>query len=666
MSKIRVLPDHISNLIAAGEVVERPASVAKELVENAIDAGAGRLVIDVEAGGRRLLKITDDGEGMNRDDAVLAFERHATSKIARAEDLSAIATLGFRGEALASIASVARVELITHTEEASAGTRVLIEGGRMRDVKDAAHPRGTTISVRDLFFNTPARRKFLRSEATESYHLTNLVTHYALAHPEIAFTLTNNGRETLRVAPAQDLRERAYQVFGAQFLDSLLEVNNQPDSPVQFGQIARIRGFVSAPRERRTSRDAQFLFVNGRFVRDRLIGRALSEGYRSILPHGVYPAALLFIEVPLEEVDVNVHPAKTEVRFRRAAAVADSVRAAVRNGLASAGYAATADGDSSSTSNADVGADTNDSVDASSGGGSEIHSEASSRDAFVLSPRPQQERIGFGFAAAPQRESFPDEAAPIPAKSSPQDSAGLSATAELRVEAEDFVAAASKPLESDARAFPDLPPLDSAYKFVSEVAVESVGSNIRPLGQLDESFIIATDDEGLLLIDQHVAHERVLFDKYRALEASRHAESQQMLIPETFDLTPAQAAAFNVVAEELETYGFELMRLSGRTVAIKSTPADLPASEARNVLAEVLDTVDAEKRGAARANLRDEIAASLACHAAIKVNMPLAPEKMRWLIDRLLTTSSPTTCPHGRPVILRLAMQDILKGFHRI
>jgi DNA mismatch repair protein MutL len=206
MSKIRVLPDHISNLIAAGEVVERPASVAKELVENAIDAGAKRIVIDVEAGGRRLLKITDDGEGMTRDDAVLAFERHATSKISKAEDLNGISTLGFRGEALASIASVAKVELITNTADATAATRVVIEGGRMRDVKDAAHPRGTTISVRDLFFNTPARRKFLRSEATESYHLTNLATHYALAHPEIAFTLTNNGRESLRVAPAQDLQ----------------------------------------------------------------------------------------------------------------------------------------------------------------------------------------------------------------------------------------------------------------------------------------------------------------------------------------------------------------------------------------------------------------------------------------------------------------------------
>ncbi|MDQ3473329.1 MAG: DNA mismatch repair endonuclease MutL, partial [Acidobacteriota bacterium] len=332
MSKIRLLPDHVSNQIAAGEVVERPASVAKELVENAIDAGATRIVIDVESGGRRLLKVSDDGEGMVRDDALLAFERHATSKISTTEDLNSIATLGFRGEALASIASVARVELITRIEDAAAATRVVIEGGRMRDVKDAAHPRGTTLSVRDLFFNVPARRKFLRSEATETFHLTNLVTHYALAHPEIAFSLTNNGREVLRVAAAKDLRERAYQIFGSEFLDNLLEVSGG------HKHVALVSGYVSAPRDRRTSRDAQYLFVNGRFVRDQQIGRALSEGYRSILPHGVYPAALLFIETPLEEVDVNVHPAKTEVRFRRVAAVADAVREAVRSALASAGY----------------------------------------------------------------------------------------------------------------------------------------------------------------------------------------------------------------------------------------------------------------------------------------------------------------------------------------
>jgi DNA mismatch repair protein MutL len=672
MSKIRVLPDHVTNLIAAGEVVERPASVAKELVENAIDAGATRLVTDIESGGRRLLKITDDGEGMTRDDAVLSFERHATSKISKAEDLNAIGTLGFRGEALASIASVARVELVTCTEEAAPATRVFIEGGRMRDVKDAAHPRGTTVTVRDLFFNTPARRKFLRSEATESYHLTNLLTHYALAHPEISFALTNNGRETLRVAPAKDLRERAYQIFGAQFLDSLLEVNNEANESFEGGfslsQIAKVQGFVSAPRERRTSRDAQFLFVNGRFVRDRLIGRALSEAYRSILPHGVYPAALLFIEVPLEEVDVNVHPAKTEVRFRRAAAVSDALREAVRSSLASAGF----------TPPVEPRAETREIVDRETAEPAQPEAPSIASDetraqaappapAFSLRTAPQQERIGFAYATAlePDKanissiDAFPQSEVEEIAQISPD---GLSPVDEII----DDDSVSTTTTKFSANQLPQLPPVDSAYKFVREVSVESLSRNIRPLGQLDESFIIATDDQGLLLIDQHVAHERILFDKYRSLEAARSAESQQLLIPETFDLTPAQAAAFDTVAAELESYGFGLMRLSGRTVAIKATPAELPASEARNVFNEALDAVDSEKRGAARTNLRAEIAASLACHAAIKVNMPLAPEKMRWLIDRLLLTSSPTTCPHGRPVVLRLATQDILKGFHRV
>jgi DNA mismatch repair protein MutL len=595
MSKIRVLADHVANQIAAGEVVERPASVAKELVENSIDAGATRITIEIEAGGRRLLKVSDDGEGMVRDDAVLAFERHATSKIRESEDLAAIGTLGFRGEALASIASVAKVELITCTDGAASATRVTIDGGRMRNVKDAAHPRGTTIVMRDLFFNVPARRKFLRAEATETFHLTNLVTHYALAHPEIAFTFVNNGREVVRAATAKDLRERAYQIFGGEFLENLLEVNGG------HAEVARVTGFVSAPRDRRTSRDSQYLFVNRRFVRDRMIGRSLSEGYRSILPYGVYPAALLFIETPLEEVDVNVHPAKTEVRFRRQAAVADAVREAVRAALQPPVPVQTY--------------------------------VPPPPPPPLPSPRPQ-----------PRIEFVPP---PIPVPSG--DEIARDVAVMIRESVRTVV-----------------PPVPSAEKFAREVEPESLSANIRPLGQLDESFIIATDDQGLLLIDQHVAHERILFDKYRALEAERRTDSQQLLVPETFDLTPAQSAVFDQLAPELEIYGFELMRLSGRTVAINATPADLPAGEARNMLAELLDTVDAEKKTSARDTLRDEIAASLACHAAIKVNMPLAPEKMRWLIDRLLQTSSPTTCPHGRPVILRLNRKDILKGFHRI
>jgi len=609
MSKIRVLADHVANQIAAGEVVERPASVAKELVENSIDAGATRITIEIEAGGRRLLKVSDDGEGMVRDDAVLAFERHATSKIRETEDLGAIGTLGFRGEALASIASVARVELTTCIEGASAATRVGIDGGRMRDVKDAAHPRGTTIAVRDLFFNIPARRKFLRSEATETYHLTNLVTHYALAHPEIAFTFINNGREVVRAAPAKDLRERAYQIFGQEFLENLLEVNGGD------AQVARVTGYVSAPRDRRTSRDSQYLFVNRRFVRDRMIGRSLSEGYRSILPHGVYPAALLFIETPLEEVDVNVHPAKTEVRFRRSAAVADAVREAVKAALASASYVPPPEPEPIATATAAV---------------------------SFIAPQPRIE-----FVPPPPVVQRP-----------PVEASGEEIARDIEV-----MIQSAQSYQSAKSAFP---PLNSAEKLAREVTPESLSTNIRPLGQLEESFIIATDDEGLLLIDQHVAHERVLFDKYRALEAERRTESQQLLVPETFDLTPAQAAVFDDLVPELEKYGFELMRLSGRTVAVKAIPADLPSGEARNMLAELLDTVDAEKKSSARETLRDEIAASLACHAAIKVNMSLAPEKMRWLIDRLLQTSSPTTCPHGRPIILRLTTRDILKGFHRV
>jgi DNA mismatch repair protein MutL len=517
------------------------------------------------------------------------------------------------------------------------------------------------------------------------------VTHYALAHPEIAFTLTNNGRETLRAAQANDLRERAYQVFGAEFLENLLEVNGGHE------MIARVRGFVSAPRERRTSRDNQFLFVNGRFVRDRLVSRALSEGYRSILPHGVYPVALLFLAIPLEEVDVNVHPAKTEVRFRRAAAVSDSVREAVRGALASGGFVRATDvpTEPQSESNAMVAGhilpialeldDERSSITVQEKPPWSPWSNDSNSE-FALTPEPRQPAIEFGFeaptddllSASSTREEVsrkeisvqdsenrkasesPDQASPISNANRERDPALPSDEQETRQHVSTISASSYAELK------PSMPPVDSAAGLVREVPLESVSTNIRPLGQLDESFIIATDDEGLLLIDQHVAHERILFDKFNHLEASRPAESQQLLIPETFDLTPAQAASFDSVSDELESYGFGLMRLSGRTVAIKAVPADLPQSEARNMLAEVLDTIDSEKRGAARTTLREEIAASLACRAAIKVNMPLSPEKMRWLIDRLLLTSSPTTCPHGRPVILRLATRDILKGFHRI
>lgn len=655
MNKIKVLPDNLANQIAAGEVVERPASVIKELIENSIDAGGRRIQIDIELGGRRLMRVVDDGEGMLRDDAILAFERHATSKIRTLEDLASIGTLGFRGEALASIASVARVELVTKIETEIAATRVQIDGGRLVDVKDAARDTGTTISVRDLFFNTPARRKFMRSEATENYHLTSIVQHYALAHPEIAFTLTNNGREVLRASPAKDLRERAFQLFGGGLIESLLPV----DGGREF--VAKIHGFISAPRERRTTRDAQYFFVNQRFVRDKTIAGGLLEGFRSVLPHGVYPVAFLFLEVPVEEIDVNVHPAKTEIRFRRSEAVKDVIAEAIRHSLAKAGIVSQSEPeqDVSLAQSATAVGDAEPSI-------REEETNTQSQIEFHISENAE----GTFTAIRTAEKTVATESENGIVIESTTEAVEQLFSAEFEKAAEQRLGFA--PPEQEARAPDpitdqfDLPPLNSAERIVTKAEVANISaSKIRPMGQLHESFIIAVDDEGLLLIDQHVAHERILFDKFQKKETERAIESQNLLLPETIDLTPAQAEAFQLIEDDLGSLGFGLMRLSGRTVAIKSIPTDLPASEARNLFAEILDSIETEKRRGAKATLRDDIAASLACKAAVKINMKLTPEKMQWLIDRLLLTSSPTTCPHGRPVILRLTMKDIERGFHR-
>jgi DNA mismatch repair protein MutL len=682
MNKIKILSDNLANQIAAGEVVERPASVIKELVENSIDAGAKRIQVDIELGGRRLMRVSDDGSGMLRDDAILAFERHATSKISLLEDLSAIMTLGFRGEALASIASVAKVELLTKTDEDSAATRVLIEGGKLIDVKDAARNTGTTLSVRDLFFNTPARRKFMRSEATENYHLTSIIQHYALAHPEIAFTLTNNGREVLRVSPAKDLRERAFQIFGANLIESLLPVSGGRDF------VAKVSGFVSAPRERRTTRDGQYFFVNQRFVRDKIIAGGLLEGFRSVLPHGVYPVAFLFLDIPLEEIDVNVHPAKTEVRFRRSEAVKEAIAEAIRESLAKVGIVR-AEVEREKREETHFQTNENKVVEQT-----RMEFEITNLEAQIDKPLIENAQTNVFSFETQTVHSPSDFVAQNYAENTENNETDLSTENESERElfSTDFEQKATN-LEQSKEVRPtqqsgiwhlesetdqnetanqtsqitnNLPPFDSATKVVKTAEVTDFSaSKIRPIGQLHDSFIIAVDDEGMLLIDQHVAHERILFDKFRKKETERRIESQNLLLPETFDLSPAQSQAFSVVEEELERLGFGLMRLSGRTIAIKSVPTDLPPSEARNLLAEILDTVEAEKRGGAKSTLRDDIAASLACKAAVKINMKLTQEKMQWLIDRLLTTSSPTTCPHGRPVILRLTMKDIERGFHR-
>ncbi|MGH9769432.1 MAG: DNA mismatch repair endonuclease MutL [Blastocatellia bacterium] len=656
MSKIRVLPDSLSNKIAAGEVVERPASIVKELIENSIDAGGRRIEVAVESGGRRLIRVSDDGEGMSRDDAILAFERHATSKIKTAEDLEAIMTLGFRGEALASIASVAKVRLRTQRADDMAGTEVEISGGRMLNVRDIAFSRGAEFEIRDLFFNVPARRKFLKSEATESYHIANLVTHYALANPQLSFTLTNNNRESLRVTPAADLRDRAYQLFGGEFIGDLIEIL------AESGEM-RARGFVSSPSATRTSRDSQFFFINGRYVRDKIIGKALSEAYRAMIPAGVYPSAMLFVELPPSEVDVNVHPAKTEVRFVRGTVVHDLIRDAVRAAIGSAKAAATSFVEKKSAV----------SEPAASPPANNLFeqkpqplSREEMRAAFRLQapppvqPQPQQQKIDLGFSAQPEPERFStasgSERAPdVPAAFAEETEPDLStdATVEPARYGNRIGCLGARGADSTSS---QLKPAQNLTLAADE---------INPIGQLHNSFIIAADRAGLLLIDQHVAHERILFEQHWRALRSQRVEVQRMLIPETIDLTPAQASAFDQLLPELEENGFELGRLSGRTVAIKAVPAMLAAGAAQSLLIELLDAIEEDRKGLSLDELRAEIAAGLACRAAIKINMTLAPEKTRWLIDELLKMENPATCPHGRPIILRITAREIERGFQR-
>jgi DNA mismatch repair protein MutL len=651
MSKIKVLPDSLANKIAAGEVVERPSSVVKELLENALDAGARTINIEVEAGGKRLIRVVDNGEGMTRDDAIVAFERHATSKLSSADDLEAINTLGFRGEALPSIASVSRLFLRTRTAHDNEGTEVEFNGGKLIAVRDVAWPDGSEVEVRDLFFNIPARRKFLKSDATESFHIANLVQHYALANPQLAFLLVNNGRDVIRVAPAQSLKERAYQVLGGSLLDKLVEVDAESDT-------VRVTGFVSNPQEQRSSRDAQYLFINRRFVRDQLIGRALSEAYRAMMPSGTYPAAVLFIEVLPTEVDVNVHPAKTEVRFLHEGAMLAFVRDAVAKALRATHPITQVPGAVRSNEQMSGGAE------GQRGGGAER----------ATVPSIYSSGYGSDDAGRAEIDTVAHQANRDPYPTSSQtgltEPAGV-ARSETRAagEAGFFEGESASALEMTDE------PGCSAHSMPAELAGEAasigasmlpgLGHGIKPLGQIRDSYIVATDEEGLLLVDQHVAHERILFEQFRDGRLARSAGLQPLLIPATLDLSPAEIEAFAIVQGELENIGIETMQLSGRTIAIKTAPAGLGASDVLAVVREVLAVVERERRSFTIERIRDSIAAELGCKAAIKVNMPLTTEKMQWLIDELMKTQNPMTCPHGRPIMMRMGLRDIERGFKR-
>jgi DNA mismatch repair protein MutL len=663
MGKIHVLPERVANQIAAGEVVERPASVVKELLENALDAGATRIRIHVEAGGKKLIQITDDGCGMVRDDAMLAFERHATSKIKDTDDLLTIATLGFRGEALPSIASVARLHLETRAEEEPAGTVVEINGGKIMRVEEAGLPLGTSITIRDLFFNTPARKKFLRSESTELSHIASLVTHYALAHPEKHFELHSSTNALLVAPPVSDHRERVYQVFGRETLDQLiplaavqrLERTGLPQPPPwrrdpeqelekpEPGEL-RLRGFVSKPEIQKLNRNSIFIFVNDRLIRDRLIQHALTEAYRNILPPTVYPVVLLFLEMPAAEVDVNVHPSKTEVRFRQQTAVHDFVRDAVRDTLMKARPVPQFLSEINAQPTASPGLTPG--ARGSNGG------QAPWRNLYE--PAPGVSAPLYGQAGQP---GFALQPPPIPAAT-----ARFAFEGGIAVEANAAVSLARAP----EPAVPDhgcAPPIDPEPQ--SPPTLESLRT-LKALGQIRNSFILAVNEDGLWIIDQHVAHERVLFERVLGQRAAQKVESQRLLMPLLIELTPAQQAVFSEIAAELERNGFEAEPFGTRSVAVKIAPAGVEAGQVEHMLHEILEQLTREEQAVNLEAVRTRIAASIACHAAIKVNMPLEQNKMQWLLEELAKTQHPMTCPHGRPVVLRYTMTEIQKAFKRI
>ena len=653
MGRIHVLPEHVANKIAAGEVVERPASVVKELLENALDAGARRIKIEVEAGGKKLIQIRDDGCGMVRDDALLAFERHATSKIRNADDLLNISTLGFRGEALPSIASVSRLRLESRAHDESSGTLIEINGGKMQRVEDAGVPAGTSITVRDLFYNVPARKKFLKAEATELSHVASLVTHYALAHPEMHFELHSMTNAMLVAAPVVGHSERVFQVFGKETLDQLIPVSaamalghaGLPEPPPwkreddyeprKPGEL-KLHGFVSKPEIQKLNRNSIYVFVNRRLIRDRLVQHAITEAYRNIIPPAVFPVVLLFLEMPGEEVDVNVHPSKTEVRFRQGSMVHDFVRDSLRSALVEARPVPQFV--------------------------REIHAQPTARPALVpgsaigSDAAPDATPPGGDFylrapAVAPRNERFAF-----------QDGISVDANA-----AAGILSPSGIPVLPGGNGLSGCGGALSTADEKLEAGNAQVSlAALKPLGQIQDSFIIAADPSGLWIIDQHVAHERVLFERILRQREKRQVESQRLLMPMIVELTPGQQAVFAEISDELRLNGFEVEPFGARTVAVKAAPAGVDATEVDRLLHELLDHFEREEQAVNLEKLRGEIAASIACHAAIKVNMSLDRSKMEWLLAELGKTQCPMSCPHGRPVVLRYSVRDIQKAFKRL
>jgi len=584
MGKINRLPADLANQIAAGEVVERPASVVKELVENAIDAGARRVQIHVELGGKKQVRVEDDGEGMTPEDARLAIERHATSKIRRADDLAAILTLGFRGEALPSIASVSHFVLRTRARGLTSGTEIRVNGGAVASVAEIGAAEGTVVEVNDLFYNLPARRKFLKSDGAESAQVSRIVTQLALAYPEVGFTLTSAARTVLQAPPAASPRDRLYQVYGER--DDLMEVRKEAGG-------MRIAGFIAALAEQGPTRGPQNLFINRRIVKDRTIAHAIIDSYSQASIKERSPEVHLFIEMPADALDVNVHPTKAEVRFRDQSLVHEVVRRAFMEALGQSGVP-------------------------------QLQLQPETARQFPSSPALPGVLAGgiYPNRWIPSAPGTPGTLAPGTIAPSTVAPSTLAPAATL------------KPL--------------------------------IPLGQFRDTFIIAVDDEGLAIIDQHVAHERVLFERVMERLTTGRFESQRLLVPMVLDLAPSACQALINRTAELERFGFELEGFGGATIKVTAVPALLKIEDCSKALFALAEDLEGLDRGAQVQDALQRIAATTACHAAVKANYPLTYEKMAHILEELRATAYSTVCPHGRPVMLRVTRREIEKNFDRI
>ena len=644
------LPAELANQIAAGEVVERPASVVKELVENALDAGASRVAVAVELGGKRLVRVEDDGEGMTADDARLALERHATSKIRRVEDLAAITSLGFRGEALPSIASVSRLLLRTRARGASRGVEVRVSGGVVDSTREAGAAEGTIVEVVDLFYNLPARRKFLKSDGAETAQISRLVTQLALGRHRVGFTLTSGTRRLARWPPVESLADRLFQVYKDR--GDLVEVRKQAAGVTVTGFVAGLTGGAGG-----RARGPQNVFVNGRAVKDRTIAHAIGHAYDTATIKERQPEVHLFIELPPDRVDVNVHPTKAEVRFLERSLVHEVLRRAIAEALgATAAPAVTLEGATAAPpATLEDGA-----APAVPSGAAGPVSETSAVPGGTRASAPggpegwrPVSHPGAGEVADGWRGAMPDRPG-VGASAAPAGTAGSTgaggptladAVRELRP------AAVTVSPAADLRAVPAGGVLDRP---------------MQPLGQFRETFIIAVDADGIAIVDQHVAHERVLFEQVMERLTAGRLESQRLLQPIVLDLPPAERQALAAHGDVLDRLGFEVEAFGGDSVRIAAVPAVVPLAAAEAAVRALAQDLDGLDRGAAIDEALRRSAATTACHAAVKAHDRLTPEKMVWILDALRRTAHSSVCPHGRPVVLRLSGREIERRFERI